>query len=82
MSYLIFPARADADTRNHAEASRRGAGDAPGDETTFWWDAITHPTDGRAALSIPADDVAALSSVEAAQLTPSLSADWFPAASR
>lgn len=76
MSFLIFADRAAANARNGGEARRRGAGDASGDETQFWWAAQDHPTDGRCALKIPAQDEASLSDAERGALVSALSSDW------
>lgn len=73
--YLIFDSVASADAR-----SRVAWTPGPGDTITVrLWDVVPHPTDGRAALVIPAgDDAAHLTGTEVAALVDRLSEDWTP----
>lgn len=72
--YLIF------DTESAADASSRAAWTpGPGDTITVrMWDIRPHPTDGRAALVIPAGSEGALAEAERAALVDALPEDWMP----
>ena len=72
MKYLIFDAAASADIRSRA-AWTPGDGDTI---TVRLWDIRPHPTDGRAALVIPAGSEGALTEAEALALVDRLSEDW------
>lgn len=70
--YLIFDTLAVADARSCAVWTP-----GPGDTITVrLWDIRPHPTDGRAALVIPAGSEGALTVSELADLVDVLPADW------
>ena len=87
MTYLILDTAAAAQARS--EQAWLDCGYAP-DSTTSLWSWIFHPTDGRAALTIPAtpaeahiglsqeDYDALLTGAEKAMLVDVLSDDWIP----
>lgn len=77
MRYLIYPTATDAEARSAATATALGCGRHPDDTTRLWWAVILHPTDGRAALAIPAEDEHLLTPEEQVQLV-ELSPDWYP----
>jgi len=68
MKVLIFDSRIEAETRSRAEWEKcLGRKKRPEDVTEFLWSAEEGP-DGKAALVIPADDEARLSTAERANL--------------
>ena len=70
--YLICDALAAADARSRAAWTP-----GPGDTITVrLWDVLQHPSDGRAALVIPAGSEGALTVGELAALVDALPGDW------
>lgn len=89
MSYLVLASRAAAEARSRAAyAPLRPADEPEGAITEAVWLALDHPTDGRAALEIPAtpaeaglglsqqDYDALLTAGERATLVAELPEDW------
>lgn len=74
IKYLILATEAAAEARSRAAWTP-----GPGDTVTVrLWDVRVHPTDGTAALVIPAGSEGALTEAERAALVDALPEDWAP----
>lgn len=92
MSYLIFATYTEAEARSRAAYAPLRPDSEPDDGavTDALWSVVSHPTDGRAALLIPATPANAglgisqaaydglLTTLERAVLLDDLPADWTP----
>jgi len=73
MQYLICASHADAIAISARVAQEQGC---TGDVTAYWFGVQDHPTDGRAAVLVLADEEDKLSPDERAELVLVLPEDW------
>ena len=74
IKYLVFDTATAADARSRAAWTP-----GPGDTITVrMWDVFPHPSDGRAALVIPAGSEGALTEAERTELVDALPTGWIP----
>lgn len=79
MKFLIYQYDFLAYARNHMEyLDRASPNDIPSErgQTIYWWTMTKHPTDGRVAIHVPAEDQSGLSASEQTALADTLTEDW------